>query len=57
MTVVLLNALFSEEVQPGQLRIRKSDSAIKLVYDYEPDHLNSQRLSLFICKIGITKLL
>lgn len=57
MTVVLLNALFSEEVQPGQLRIGKSDSAINLLCDFKPDYLNSQCLSLFICKIGIIKLL
>lgn len=41
MSDVLLNALFSEELQPDQLEIRKSDSAIKLLCDIEPDHLNS----------------
>jgi len=57
MTTVLLNASFSEEVQPGQLRIRKSDSAINFLCDFEPHHLNSQSLNLFISKTGIIKIL
>lgn len=45
----IINVLFSEEEKSGQLRIRKSDSAINFLCDFEPVHLNSECLSLIIC--------